>query len=209
MTTNKQKPTPDLSTSEKQNAFLEEYKLYVKMLEHSTKRRMDTNALFISIHTAMVTVVSLFNKGDGLPLLAVAIAGIAFSWLWRELLINYNTINGLKWDVVYDMEQFLPYKPFYGEWYDKLSKHDTEVWREGNYHSEGNKKYKSISKLERDILPVVFILIYIAIGGYGLYFLISGGGNTANLAETVAKLQEAVSDLETTLAEITRSSLAN
>ncbi len=208
MTTTKLKPTAP--SREGQETFFEQYKLYVEMLEASTKRRMDTNALFISIHTAMVTMVSLFSKDNWVAPFVVAAAGIAFSVLWGALLINYNNINALKWDVVYDMEQFLPYKPFYAEYYDKRLKHDTEVWREGNYRSEEKRPYKAVSRLEK-ALPVVFIVIYIIIaayGGYCLYCTIRGG-NTADLAETVAKLQEAVSDLEAALADISRSTLAN
>ena len=209
MTTNKLKPTPPASDDKK--TFLEQYKLYVEMLEHSTQRRMDTNTLFISIHTAMVTTVSLFNKGNGLALLAVGTVGIAFSLLWRALLINYNNINALKWGVVYDMEQFLPYKPFYGEYYDKLGNHDKEVWREGNYRSSEKRQYKAISRLEK-ALPWVFLVIYIVIAAYGgccVYRTIKGNVNTTDLAEAVANLQEAVSSLEAALAEITRSCLAN
>ncbi|MBQ6985877.1 MAG: hypothetical protein IJR48_06410 [Oscillibacter sp.] len=207
MTTTKTKPT--LSKNDDTKTFFSQYKLYVEMLEASTKRRMDTNALFISIHTAMVTVVSLFNKGNGW-LVVVGIVGIAFSWVWRSLLINYNNSNALKWDVVYDMEQFLPYKPFYAEYYDKRLKHDTEVWREGNYRSSEKRPYQAVSRLEQN-LPVVFIVIYIGIaayGGYCLYRTIRYGANTTDLAEAVAKVQEAVSKLEATLADVTRSSFA-
>ncbi|MBQ7682419.1 MAG: hypothetical protein IJT31_09470 [Oscillibacter sp.] len=206
MTTTKTKPT--LSKNDDTKTFFSQYKLYVEMLEASTKRRMDTNALFISINTVMVTIISLFGKENELALIVVGIVGIFFSWVWLEILINYNNINALKWDVVYDMEQFLPYKPFYAEYYDKKLKHDTEVWREGNYRSEDKRPYKAVSRLEKR-LPLIFIGVYAFIVGYGAYRWISGGGHTADLAETVAKLQEAVSDLETALADVTRSSLAN
>ena len=187
--------------NEDKGAFVEQYKLYVEMLEHSTKRRMDTNALFITIHTAMVTIVSLFNKGEWVPLLAVAVAGFAFSLLWRKLLAQYNAINSVKWDVVYDMEQLLPYKPFYSEWYEKLKKPDKKTWRTGNNISETEAApYISISKLERDILPRVFMGIYIAIGLYGAWAFFNGGAN-ANLATAISDVNDAIAKVNETLAK--------
>lgn len=193
--------------ADKTQIILEQYKLYMEMLDRSTKRRMDTNALFISIHTVMVTIVSLFNRGNPWALLAVAAAGIAFSILWRALLIHYNTINRVKWDVLYDMEQFLPYKPFYAEYYEKLKRIDKKTWRSGNNipPEENPQAYYAISRQEK-ALPWFFGFLYAIIGIVALYMIAKGGAN-ANLAAAIAEVNEAIAKVNDTLAKVGASAI--
>lgn len=193
--------------TDKTQIILEQYKLYMEMLDRSTKRRMDTNALFISIHTVMVTIVSLFNRGNPWALLAVAAAGIAFSILWRALLIHYNTINRVKWDVLYDMEQFLPYKPFYAEYYEKLKRTDKKTWRSGNNipAEENPQAYYAISRQEK-ALPWFFGFLYAIIGIVAVYMIAKGGAN-ANLAAAIAEVNEAIAKVNDTLAKVGASAI--
>ena len=193
--------------TDKTKILMEQYKLYMEMLDRSTKRRMDTNTLFISIHTAMVTIVSLFNRGNPWALLAVAAAGIAFSVLWRALLTHYNTINGVKWDVLYDMEQFLPYKPFYAEYYEKLKRTDKKTWRSGNNipPEEHPHAYYAISKQEK-ALPWFFGFLYAIIGIVALYMIAKGGPNPS-LTAAIAEVNKSIAELNDVLAKLGASGI--
>lgn len=195
---------PEISAADK-TAFIEQYKLYVEMLEGSNKRRMDTNALFISINAFMVTFHSLFNKGNALSTLLVCAAGIAFSVVWFALLKNYNVINGAKWDVLYDMEQSMPYKPFYSEWYEKLGYPDDKPWRKGNNlpsTQSSPKRYSSISILESN-LPWGFVALYVVMG---LYYLMNGS-EAVGLIPAIAEVNDSIASLNNTLAEMIRAGI--
>ena len=172
----------------KNQCLVEQYKLYVEMLEGSNKRRMDTNTFFITITALMVTVASLFSKGD-MPAPALALVcgtGFFFSVIWYVLLRNYNVVNKAKWNVLNEMEAHLQCNPFESEW-PKMQ----------------HEKYSSISVLERS-LPIVFALVYVAIGLYGAF---KGKGNPSDLTATVTALQDAVSDLTAAIAEIARAGI--
>ena len=162
--------------------LIEQYKIYLEMLEGSTRRRMDTNTFFITTNALIVTLTSLFNKGNALALCLICATGIAFSWIWCVLLRNYNVVNQAKWDVVNEMEEHLQCNPFQSE-YPKMI----------------NEKYHSISVLERR-LPIVFALVYVAIGLYGAYLFIKGGPNLSVTA-AIAEVNQALSELNAALAK--------
>ena len=174
-----------------QEHYLEQYKIYLEMLERSTQRRIDTNTLFISINTAMITLYSLFNKGNAQAVPVVALTGILFSLVWFSLLWAYNTVNKAKWRVVEKMEENLPCNPFHAEW------NDSDTLGQG---MKDKKIYFPISWLER-FLPVIFLIVYVVL------WLNQDAENPANLANLVAALEDAVSDLTAALAEITRSGI--
>ena len=165
---------------DKNRCLIEQYKIYLEMLEGSTKRRMDTNTFFITINALMATLTSLFNKGNILAIALVCVTGGLFSWIWYVLLRNYNVVNRAKWDVVNEMEAHLQCDPFNSE-YPKML----------------NDKYRSISVKER-WLPILFAVVYVAI----FVIAIVMNRTHADLATTVAELQESVSELTADLARI-------
>ena len=138
---------------DKNRCLIEQYKIYLQMLEGSTRRRMDTNAFFIAINALMATLTFLFNKGNLLATALVCVTGLLFSWIWYVLLRNYNVVNRAKWDVVNEMEAHLQCDPFNSE-YPKMI----------------NEKYHSISVLERR-LPIVFAGVYIIMFVIAIVFM--------------------------------------
>ena len=188
---------PTLSEADK-NVLLEQYKLYVKMLESSNKHRMDTNALFISINAVMVTFSSFFNKGNPQAPILVAISGILFSIAWIILLVRHNKVNQARWDVIYEIEHYLPFNPFEREWKDS----DKLGQAENSQSGQGKKKFYFPISLTEALLPVGFMVIYV-------YIIQTGGfaSGVANLSDVVAELQDAVSKLTAALAEITRAGI--
>lgn len=171
---------------DEKQCLIEQYKVYLQMLEGSNKRRMDTNTFFISINGLMVTLTTLFNKGNTLALCLVCVTGLLFSWIWYVLLRNYNVVNKAKWDVVNEMEAHLQCNPFESEW-PKMQ----------------NEKYASISVLERR-LPILFAGVYVAIFMVAVVFM---KRIPAEFTTSVADLQDAISELITALADTTRAGI--
>ena len=184
--------------ADKTQIVLEQYKLYMEMLDGSTKRRMDTNTFFISINAIMVTFSSFFNKGNTQAPILLAVSGILFSLAWVFLLAQYNKVNKAKWDVVYEMEKHLPCNPFEAEWNNLKELGQSN----SNQQGQGNKKVYLPISLTEALLPVGFCLIY-------AYIIKTGGfaSGVANLTDAVAELQDSVSELTAALADITRAGI--
>lgn len=102
--------------TENQAHLLEQYKLYVEMADRVSQRRMDTNSFFISAHTFIVTVVSLFSRGNLAVLILIALMGMAFSGAWYVLLKNYRQLNSGKFKVIHEIEAQLPFAAYDTEW---------------------------------------------------------------------------------------------
>lgn len=155
MSTNKAQYGPEY-----QAHLLEQYKLYVEMADRVSQRRMDTNKFFISIHTFMITLMSLFSKGNTAVLMLAAVMGMLFSGAWYFLLKSYRQLNSGKFKVVHDMEAELPYNPYDAEW-DKLER------------GKNKKLYWPLSHLEV-VLPAIFLLLYLVFLIYLAYCVKNG-----------------------------------
>src|ERR1700712_4485743 len=71
-----------------QSAILEQYKLYVEMADRISARRALTNTFFITLNTAVFTVIGAFwkNSTSGHSWLlifpAIALTGQCLAWFW-------------------------------------------------------------------------------------------------------------------------------
>ena len=217
---------PTTCTKTTTDILLEQYKLYMEMLDRNTKRRMDTNTLFISINVFTVTITSFFHKGNLKAVGLICLAGILFSVVWYYLLVNYNLINKAKWDMLYDLEKRLPAQPFAGEWEGpKAVKHPGKPKKKNClckfviflvdtirglffFIMDSGKEeqiYRSISDLERN-LPRVFALLYAILFCVRLF---SGDAYTTDLAFAVSEVNTCLSNVNKTLAAIAGMSIGS
>ena len=136
-----------------QAAVLEQYKLYVEMADRISQRRGLTNTFFLTLNTAIFTVVGVFWKDRPsadvwwlvFPLLVVL--GECFAWFY--LVRSYDLLNSAKYKVVGELEERLPASPYWrAEW-----------WALG----EGKDwtKYWPLTHIERWI-PILFASLYVA-----------------------------------------------
>lgn len=98
---------------------IELYKLSVEMADRVSARRATANAFFLTVNTALVTVIGLKPKTFGSLLLpiSVCLAGIAVATCWWLLLRNYRHLNEAKFVVINKIEEeHLPVHPFLDEW---------------------------------------------------------------------------------------------
>lgn len=136
-----------------QGALLDQYKLYVEMADRISQRRGLTNTYFLTLNTAILTVIGVFWKDQPsgsvwwllIPLTAVL--GQCFAWFY--LVRSYRLLNTAKYEVVGALETRLPASPYWrAEWY---------ALGEG----KDPKKYWPLSHVEKWI-PILFSLVYVA-----------------------------------------------
>lgn len=136
-----------------QLALLEQYKLYVDLTERLAHRRALANTFFLTLHSAVLTLVGVFwnRRPEGLPpqaLLAPLGVALVLCVVWFVLIAYHRRLNRVKWAVVGAFEDLLPARPFVRtEW-------------EGLMASRGGQATWSLTVLEQ-IVPVVYALAYV------------------------------------------------
>src|SRR3954452_21348561 len=84
-----------------QAAILDQYKLYVEMADRVSQRRGLTNTFFLTLNTAIFTVIGVFwkDKPSGFAWLLVfpliIAVGQCAAWWW--LVRSYRLLNGAKY----------------------------------------------------------------------------------------------------------------
>lgn len=139
--------------------LFEQYKLYVESIEKISDRRQHANNYFISINTALITLLGLsfqikvFENVVWIKCV-LALVGIIICIVFWHLIRSYRQLNTGKFAVVHKIEENLPLALYEYEW---------EILGKG----EDKHKYYPFSHIELYI-PWVFGLIYLFLG---LYFL--------------------------------------
>ena len=142
-----------------QEHLFEQYKLYVESVEKTSDRRQHANNYFITINTALISLIGLsfqikiFENLAGVKSV-LALVGIIICIVFWYLIRSYKQLNTGKFAVIHEIEKHLPLALYKYEW---------EVLGKG----EDNKKYYPFSHIEL-IIPWVFGIIYALLG---LYFL--------------------------------------
>jgi hypothetical protein len=134
-------------------AVLEQYKIYVEMADRVSQRRALANTFFVSLNTAIFTVIGVFweNPPAGQPWWLVipllALLGECFAWYY--LVRSYRLLNAAKYEVVGALEERLPASPYWrAEW-----------WALGE--GKDPTRYWPLSHIEQWI-PVLFVAVYVA-----------------------------------------------
>lgn len=135
-----------------QLAVLEQYKIYVEMADRISARRALTNTFFLTLNTAIFTLVGVFwnNRPQVSPwLLLFPLAGLLVqtgAWFW--LLRSYRQLNTAKYVVIGAIEERLPASPYWAaEW---------KALGEG----KDSRKYWPLTHLEQWV-PIAFATVYV------------------------------------------------
>lgn len=136
----------NLKNNTDKNNMLEQYKTYVESADKISDRRINVNTFFITLNSALITVMTIFFSNISL-LFFLSFLGTIFSILWFLNLKNYKHINNCKFNIIQKVEKYLPLNLYKMEW-EILTK--------------GKQKYVPVSKLEM-LLPFIFIITYISI----------------------------------------------
>lgn len=152
-------PTYPGGAEKYQLAMLEQYKIYVEMADRISARRAVTNTFFLTLNTAIFTLVGVFwnNRPQAsqwllvFPLSVLLIQTAAWFWLLR----SYRQLNTAKYVVVGALEERLPASPYWAaEW---------KALGEGKDRS----KYWPLTHMEQWI-PVAFAILYVVALGVSI-----------------------------------------
>lgn len=127
--------------NDKTNIILSQWQTCVEMANSVSQRRDTMNNIFVTLNLAIITTVSLTWD---VKTIFILIAGIVICNIWMLFIRNYKLLNTAKFNVINDIENRLPVRPFNDEW-EEL---------------KNNKKYSDCTKLEKT-LPIMFIILYI------------------------------------------------
>lgn len=102
-------------------AYLEQYKLYLELLDRISERRQSANSFFLSVNTAVCALIGYFCTKDASAelrslLVFAPVAGILLSYFWYRLVKSYRDLNSVKFQIVHKIEQRLPLAPYRAEW---------------------------------------------------------------------------------------------
>jgi hypothetical protein len=144
--------------------FLEQYKLYVEMMDKVTERRGQTNVFYISLLSGLLALLSLlvgkdnnlFSGDRNILLLILAILGICLCYVWYTNINSYKQLNSLKFKVIQEMESHLPFCCYKREW---------EILSENK-----KNKYRRLSRVEK-FVPLILSIPYFGLFTYSSYSL--------------------------------------
>jgi hypothetical protein len=133
--------------------LLEQYKIYVEMVDRVSARRATANTFFLTTNTVVLSALGIFGRAFvqegylGVIASVIVLSGaIIFCRSWRLLLSSYNQLSTAKFQVIHEIEKKLPAAPYDYEW-EKLGR--------GN----DPKKYRPLTTLEKHV-PTSFIFAY-------------------------------------------------
>jgi len=143
---------------DKQEIFLEQYKLFVKTADDITMRRLQTNKFYLTILLGLFTIAGFFNKNgitgvlnEQIILILIAIIGLALSIIWYVNIESFKLLNSAKFKVILEMEKELPCACFGKEW---------------EYRDP--ESYPILTKIEK-FLPIMMGIIFFIILLVGLF----------------------------------------
>lgn len=147
---------PKMSGSEKQ-LLLEIYKTYHDSIEKVAEKRQNANSFFLTLNPGILALIGFLfqNVAPALlkPLyLILPIIGIISGVFWLKLVNSYRQLNKGKFEVLYELEEDLPYAVYKKEW-DKLGK------------GKNPKIYKPLTSIEK-FIPKTFIVLYCLLSIY-------------------------------------------
>lgn len=139
------------------NHLFEQYKLYVESIEKTSDRRQQANNYFLTINTALISLIGLsfevkIFEGVNWIKALLAFVGIVICVIFWFLIRSYRQLNTGKFKVIHEIEKHLPLALYKYEW---------EILGEG----EDKSKYYPFSYIEL-LIPWIFGIIYMVLGIY-------------------------------------------
>jgi hypothetical protein len=101
--------------------LLEQYKLYIEMVDRLSARRVLVNNSFITMMgagaVAYAAAPQYFAGGFGVLFqLGITLACILLAVMWRATIAYYRDLSTAKFKVIHEIEELLPAQPFKMEW---------------------------------------------------------------------------------------------
>lgn len=149
-----------------QDHLLEQYKLYVEMVDRVSSRRNQMNSFYITLLSGLLAVITIVTNNEinqfqninfqQASFLTISALGLLLCVSWYLNIQSYKNLNSSKFKVIYEIEEQLPFTCYIKEW--NYLKKDKQY--------QGNLTQTKIEK----ILPIILSTPYI---GLFLYSLLS------------------------------------
>ena len=110
----------DKQTDDKQ-IILAQWQTCVEMANNASQRRDTTNNFFMTLNSAILAAIFSISSVENSSKFFMLILGIFVSLLWFFLIKNFRLLNKVKFDIIMDIEEKLPTKPFRDE-YEELKR---------------------------------------------------------------------------------------
>ncbi len=139
--------------------ILEQYKIYIEMMDRVSARRLQANKFYISLLSGLLAVFSfiltnktIFSGFQKLLSILVGTLAILLCLVWYVNIQSYKQLNFLKFQVIDELEQHLPFPLYKREW---------EILKQENQ----NKIYRRLTAVEKYVplilaVPYCILLIY-------------------------------------------------
>lgn len=144
------------------------YLMAVEMADRVSSRRMLANGFFLSVHTALVTILGFsyqsLASGQKPLLLVISMMGFVLAITWFFALRSYRRLNRAKFIVINEMETSLAEQYFTREWAEltRTTADDLELKGLRERWMKFKDRYTTLTNVE-SIVTLVFALIYIAL----------------------------------------------
>lgn len=144
--------------------LFEQYKLFVESVEKTSDRRQHANNYFITINTALISLIGLSFQIKSFENVAwvkfiLAVVGVIICVVFWFLVRSYRQLNTGKFAVIHEIEKHLPLALYKYEW---------KVLGEG----KDTSRYYPFSHIEL-LVPWVFGVIYVLFGGYFVWIALT------------------------------------
>lgn len=142
--------------------LLEQYKICVEMADRVSVRRGQANTFYISLLSAILALLSLiidknlFAGSSRILLFFTSILALALCLTWYVNIQSYKQLNSLKFKVINEMEQYLPFACYSREW---------EILKEKQ--KNGDTQYVRLTAIEK-FVPLIFAVPYFGLLVYTL-----------------------------------------
>lgn len=144
------------------------YQMAVEMADRVSSRRMVANGFFLSVHTALVTVVGFTYEKVATDqksvLIIIAMMGFLLAWTWFFAIRSYRRLNRAKFNVINKLEKDLATQYFTNEWAEltKTTQDDLELKSFRDRWLKFKDRYTTLTNIE-SVVPIVFVIIYVVI----------------------------------------------
>lgn len=148
-----------------QSHLLEQYKMYIEMMDRISERRGKTNAFYLSLLSGLLTLLSfsanveILGSSQYVFLLLLSSLGLALCVVWWVNINSYKQLNSLKFKVINEMEQELPFPCYHREW---------EILGQ---EKKKSRQYRRLTKVEKYI-PLILAIPYLGLFIYSAYNLL-------------------------------------
>lgn len=140
---------------DREQTLIEQYKLYVELADRVSARRVETSKFHLGLVTGLLAIVPFaVSEAQKVQLTTTvlvifAVMGLLLCAVWTLNIVSYKQLNSLKFKVIHEMENQLPYACFDREW---------QILR----NNPKEHRYLRLSFVER-FVPLVLTIPYVVI----------------------------------------------